>query len=353
MPTYPDWIRRALLSLLCVCLQLTQPHRSVADVTETVPWDHTGIRESVVLIGDTGHALPKVLEPLVSHVKDGPTDRTTIIFLGDNVYSRGIPATGDPRYTEAMRRLTVQLDAVRRTGARAVFVPGNHDWDYDGPRGQENVRNQESVVESFLGDGGFAPDDACPGPTTILSSAALKIVAINSQWWVHPYAKPDLESGQCGPRSQEEVLEALDRELGPEGSAFRILVQHHPLVSHGEHGQGAKCPWDLGCPTYKRFRTTLLRRLNIAGVELCASGHDHGLQVLRPPHGCDLHAVSGAGSHLGEVAAGRDTLFGLRANGFMRLDVREPNGSIVITVFTTGDEKHGAGAIPVYRLALR
>ena len=298
-------------------------------------WDRSQIRESVVLIGDTGTAQPEILEPLEDHLRLGPADATTVVFLGDNVYSDGIPPDGHEDRERALRRIQRQLDVISRTGVRATFVPGNHDWASSGRAGDQYIRNEQREVEAVLGDIGFEPDEACPGPVRIASTPGFNIIAIDSQWFLHSYSRPELDGRSCPFSSQEALLIALQKDLRTDGGAPKkvaILAQHHPLISYGEHGTDDDCPNDLGCPRYQSFVKMMLAALDQVKPDICAAGHDHGLQLIQPEHGCQLHVVSGGGSHLGRVGVGPDTIFGAQRNGFMRIDILN-DGSKVLTVF--------------------
>jgi hypothetical protein len=68
------------------------------------------IARSLFLIGDAGKPA-KGVEPVAS--------RATVVFLGDNVYPRGLPPETEPDWPEMERRLDDQVDSVRTTGARA------------------------------------------------------------------------------------------------------------------------------------------------------------------------------------------------------------------------------------------
>ena len=100
-------------------------------------------------IGDAGHPA-KGGEPVLIALRtelERSADRSTVVFLGDNVYPAGLPAPGDPELAEMERRLDDQVDAARDTGARAVFIPGNHDWVKGGHDGWEALRRQERRIE--------------------------------------------------------------------------------------------------------------------------------------------------------------------------------------------------------------
>ena len=113
----------------------------------------------LILVGDAGE--PKEPEPVLDSVEawagERP-DRTTVVFLGDNVYPRGLVPEHEVRAKEILAR---QLQ-VKDSGAAVVFVPGNHDWDHSGRRGVEAIEAQEQFVEAR--DASLMPKAGCPGP---------------------------------------------------------------------------------------------------------------------------------------------------------------------------------------------
>src|ERR1041385_3102074 len=103
---------------------------------------------SLFLIGDAGKpdsAGDAVLAELAHQPAAAPRG-SAILFRGGNVYPRGRPAPDDPERKEMERRLLAQLDVVRRSGLKTVFVPGNHDWARMGADGGNAGRRSETFV---------------------------------------------------------------------------------------------------------------------------------------------------------------------------------------------------------------
>ncbi len=98
------------------------------------------------LIGDAGVPLAKdpVLASLSREVSADP-QHAVVVFLGDNIYPRGLPAKDALGRKEAERRIDAQLAAVRAQGASAVFIPGNHDWNRMSVGGWEAMRRQATT----------------------------------------------------------------------------------------------------------------------------------------------------------------------------------------------------------------
>jgi hypothetical protein len=314
----------------------------------------------VFLIGDAGGATPgdPVLRALRSEIAHDPR-RSLVVFLGDNVYPAGLPAEGQPGHGSAAAHLRAQVDAVRETGTRGVFVPGNHDWGGidGGPDGLERIRRQAAfIAETGGAEVEMAPTGGCPGPFVRDIETSLRIIFLDSHWWLHPHEKPRDPDSDCPADSEAEVLSTLDHAIRSAGGRTVVVAAHHPLASGGEHGGyfswtdhlfplRAKRSWlwiplpvigsaypiarqrgvssqDFGGALNRRYREAIEGVFQGASPLLFAAGHEHNLQVLE---GKDVRwlVVSGAGyfGHTTRVVASPATRFAREASGFMRLDV--------------------------------
>ncbi|HEV2129958.1 MAG TPA: metallophosphoesterase [Longimicrobiaceae bacterium] len=292
------------------------------------------VEQRVVLIGDAGDprlvdemgrlvAREPVLTALEQWASELP-DRTLVVFLGDNVYSSGLPPEGHPRRLE-LARLNAQVRVVQRSGARGLFVPGNHDWY----RGAEGVRAQQQVVEAALGPGSFLPVDGSPGPA-FLDLAGIRIVALDTYRWLRTHVAP-CDDDAPAPSAELDSLRTL---VADSPHPHTLVVAHHPLASYGPH-RGVN--WlrriknavmgddqDLETPAYRCMRRQFTRVLAGPHRPLAfAGGHDHSLQLMRGDSVADWLLVSGAGSRrrLSGVARGPDTELALQRTGFFVLDV--------------------------------
>jgi hypothetical protein len=110
------------------------------------------IEFTLFLVGDGGAPDPEgepVLEALESQIVSTAAP-STVIFLGDNIYQRGMPPESADNRKEMERRIRAQMDAVLGTGAGGIFISGNHDWDRSGKDGWNAVRRQEEYIEGSV-----------------------------------------------------------------------------------------------------------------------------------------------------------------------------------------------------------
>ena len=79
--------------------------------------------------------------------------------------------------------------------SQIFFTPGDLDWDNSGRDGLNMVRKLEKQVEKFQEESNmFMPSKGCPGPEIVDLSSHLRLILINTQWWLH-----DPNCGQAGP----------------------------------------------------------------------------------------------------------------------------------------------------------
>lgn len=376
-----------------------KPYATVPRARQPEPVSEARIDHRLLLVGDAGDVDPAgepALQLLRDIVREMP-DRTTVVFLGDNIYERGmpdpepmvldqaaqaanvlLPKVFDSR-REAERCLDAQIDAVRGTVARAIFLPGNHDWDPFQPGGWRRVLNQEAFLrERSLAnvDVAMLPGGGCPGPVAVPLGETGTLVVLDTQWFLElrPGARPGPDDNPTGCRhlTEKDVAEALVAELRKARSEGRwaIVAGHHPLNSAGPHGGYADplthvfpmrflrhyvpfylewlpmpvlgtlavyvrgnfspSPQDSSNEANEDMRFVLRSAMAAAekqGAPTLAyvAGHDHSLQVFQTAVGPRYSLVSGLGatSRTSGVGATHNTLFA-HSNplhpGFMKVD---------------------------------
>ncbi len=337
------------------------------------------VETRLFLVGDAGNPAPRgepVLTALARELARDPA-HSLVAFLGDNVYPRGLPAADARSRSEAERRLGAQVAAVRASGARGLFLPGNHDWASEGEEGWEAVRRQAAFVD---GRGAptvvFRPEGGCPGPAVVDLGARLRLVLLDTQWWLHEGPRPRHPASDCPADSEEEVLEALREALCSAGDRQVVVLAHHPLASGGAHGGqfGWKAhvfplqalrPWlwiplpgvgslyplarqegisvqDLSSEKNRQMRAALEGVLRQCPPLVYGAGHEHNLQVLRGGNARHL-LVSGAGifGRADRAVCLGASRFALARAGFMKLDV-ERGGRVRLAVLEV-DARGAAG----------
>ncbi|MCA9741718.1 MAG: metallophosphoesterase [Deferribacteres bacterium] len=374
--TYHCLLASAILLLLASCSHNTayikpgipqeaQPEPALESVTQRL-----------ILIGDAGEPFknPKasVLAQLSQRANE-LSDRTTVLFLGDNIYPAGLPAEDAPNRAQMEAKILQQIEAVLQSGANGIFVPGNHDWNYSRVGGQAAVQRQQQFVEARLGKNSFFPQNGCPGPVK-LDLSTIRLLIIDTEWWLHKHEKGTSSCFASDPPESEQatkgrIIRELQEQIKSAGDRQVIIVGHHPLATHGPHGgffdwkdhifpltvakdwlwiplpvvgslypilrwNVLRHPQDLSGAVNKEMVQRLKAAIATAAKPVIyAAGHDHGLQVLRGKDPLAYVLVSGAGAEkkITKVGHGDDTYFAHVQPGFMVLDMLA-NGSVFLRV---------------------
>jgi hypothetical protein len=386
------WIAAALAAAVA-CTPALQP--ATLAPAPMAPKD--SIELAIFLIGDAGSKAydgEPVLKELALQSDSLRPVRQFVVFLGDNVYPRGVPPLGNPNRDDAERKIAAQVLAIRKGSAQGLLIPGNHDWDRQGLDGWASILRQDTLVRKFGGqDVRLAPAGGCPGPVVVDLGVHVRLIAMDTQWWVHNDVKPYGDSSPCPTRTYDEVADSLAGALRDKGKRHAIVLTHHPMRSGGIHGgtftvmdhifplRNIK-PWlwvplpligsiypfarqmgisnqDVNGGKYRLMREAFERAFSPHAPLVIASGHDHDLEVIRGGRPRITNAayqlVSGAGilGHASVVRHIEGSLFEREAAGFMRLDVTR-DGRVrlsVTTVVPEGTRPKGESA-EVYSLWL-
>ncbi len=361
------------------------PSTPVADRGVLVAQGNTA--EAVVyLIGDAGDATRET--PILIQLKQDVIERAAhsevvVVFLGDNVYDRGLHPPDHPDHEQGVEHLEAQIEVLRGTGARGIFVPGNHDWGYSDERGLEQIKRQEDyIAAAALQDVNVTmlPAAGCPGPVLLPVGRTALLALLETDLWL----REELPGPDCAYASTDESIAALRAALSENAAGENrevLVLAHHPLETFGRHG-GHYSTKEKIFPATKLwgplyiplpFVYPLARKLSGSDQELSSSGyetmrdqltgvlleypgqplvyaagHDHSLQVLDgSEYGVRFNLVSGAGSRLTPVGS-RDALFTAGEQhgelGYMRLEFMR-NGSALLGVVTDGTASCDEAAI--------
>jgi hypothetical protein len=325
--------------------------------------DSLKLVHSLFLIGDCGE--PYVQDDpmgttFLKTLSESPTPNTTI-YLGDNVYPKGMPAKGHRLRSESEFIMQSQVSFADAPNSKTIFIPGNHDWEHWGRDGLQYIHNQQTWIDSLNNPRvTLLPRDGCPGPVELKLTDRVVLVIIDTQWLIHQWQKPGEESS-CDAKAHEDVLTQLDDILYRNRNKRVIVAGHHPLITYGEHGGvypfkthifpflelsdhlyiplpvvGSVYPlyrkWfghiqDTKHPLNRQFVEEIQKVLAAYPGSIYVSGHEHALEhiVKNQTH----MIVSGSGAKVEMVKKKAYALYADDVRGFVKADIFE-DGSVVL-----------------------
>ncbi|MGI9544052.1 MAG: metallophosphoesterase, partial [Cyclobacteriaceae bacterium] len=193
---------------------------------------------TIYLIGDAGEASENgdfaTLNFLQKHLQEA-NNQSAVLFLGDNIYPRGLPDEGHHGYAEAENVLKAYQRILEGYSGRKVFIAGNHDWKKGAKHGWEYAINQESWIIENLDSLIMLPEGGCPGPVELNLNEEVTLIILNTQWILHPWDKPRADEG-CGLEHSYEVFGQLDDIILRNREKKIVVAGHHPMYSYGIHG---------------------------------------------------------------------------------------------------------------------
>lgn len=295
--------------------------------------------ETVFLVGDAGAMTNGVALALGQAIRSTKTP-PSIVYLGDNIYPLGLPKEqSSPEWRLAASLLLRQINPFRDSSRGIFFIPGNHDWENHSANGWDAIKREGAFIDSSLGPGHMAPTHGCPGPSKIALFPDLQAIAIDSSWWLHEHLKPTRAEDGCATFSDDTIVSALDSMLKDTPAGVETLfLLHHPLLPADSDHAHATCPFSPDCPTYISMREKISAVLAKYPPLLCASGHNHSLQVHRDQSGCRTYAVSGGASTVYRVAQPKAAQFSESSLGFMILHRESDHAWKLDVVRVRGDE---------------
>jgi len=357
--------------LLCVCYYTRAQVHPTGDTLSKLQLTGDTISKRIVLIGDAGQ-LTNGRHPIVDAVRSliKLDSNTTVIFLGDNLYPNGLPDNENRSYPANRAVLDTQLSVVAGTKANLYMMPGNHDWAGGGRNGYNAILREQLYV-TFTNKNRrahYLPEDGCPGPEEVSIGDNITLIIFDSQWWLHPYDKPEIES-DCKCKTTEELVEQIADIAAHNAKKLVILACHHPFKSNGIHGgyfapkqhlfpltdlsknlyiplpvlgsvyplsrNVFGSPQDLKYPIYANMVSEITGRIKKAAPHIIfASGHDHNLQLIRDS--TYNYIVSGGGSKQNRTSKSTKSLYNNTSEGFAVLEV-SVNKNVNLYFYTVGD----------------
>lgn len=197
----------------------------------------TSLESRIIFIGDAGALVNGNSVVLRAARNRIPFDeKTTVVYLGDNLYRHGLPDEQALDYMKYRAVLDSQMVIADSTPASVYFIPGNHDWENGRPTGYGALMRQQRYINTQSDRKvHFLPGGGCPGPEVVNIGENTVLVIMDSQWWLHNFGKPGLES-DCDSKTKLQVLDELKSIVSKNENKLLLFACHHPFRSNGQHG---------------------------------------------------------------------------------------------------------------------
>lgn len=355
----------ALLILLTGCATYTSKY---ADANKAMDRNEDKeVLHTFYLIGDAGLSPIGGMNPVLKIFKDkldNASEKSTAIFLGDNIYPAGLP---DPKqeskqYLSAKNHLDAQLKVLANYKGTPLFIPGNHDWYAKGLLGLER---QEKYIQEKLGNkDSFLPQNGCPIEVVDVNEQ-LAIIVIDTEWYLTNWDNHPTINDACDIKSRTKFFLELEDAIKDNGHKTTLIAMHHPMTSYGAHG-GQFSFKDQFYPTKLPFPVPILgtvanvlRRTTGASITdlqnkryvdlakrvstlaqysekvIFASGHEHTLQYIVENNTPQI--VSGSGAKKGVSRLLNGSEFSSGNMGYATLEVYT-DGSSRVRYFGVGED---------------
>ncbi len=223
----------------------------------------------------------------------------TVILNGDLIDTHDLPSKQD---IAKVKRL---LNTISSFGpSKIVILPGDRDWANSGKSGLESIRLLKKEINGMEVQQVVWPiPKGCPGPNSIELSENLVLVTVDTQWWNHPFYKPQAADADCKIVTSTDFLNELKEELDDANGKNLLIAGHHPLVSVGEYGGRRSAKQHIQPPIYGSFKVAYHQNIGSSkdivnryfdpmrhkvesmisdkSSAIYVSGHDFDLQVLQ------------------------------------------------------------------------
>ncbi|MCF6169219.1 metallophosphoesterase [Lutibacter sp.] len=321
--------------------------------------DHT-----FYLIGDAGNAkenkslnhLKLLKNELVTASKN-----STVLFLGDNIYEKGLPKKEHPTRLMAEHRLNVQIDLVKNFKGQPIFIPGNHDYYSNGIKG---LKRQENYITKHLkSKNSFLPKDGCPLKKVTISNDIVLII-VDSQWYLENWDANPTMNDNCEIKTRKHFFEEFESLIKKNTTKTIVIAIHHPMFSNGSHGgqyslkkqiyptsnkiplpilgtvanllrkTSGISPQDMMNPFYLELKKRLITISQKSEKIIFVSGHEHNLQYILKDNKPQI--ISGSGSKISAARTINGGQFSYGGLGYAKLVVYK-NGATWVNYYTEID----------------
>ena len=334
-----------------------QTEKFINDATIENSESNYEIDHTFYLIGDAGNAkLGKDLKHFRLLKKELLTasKNSTVLFLGDNLYEKGLPKKDHPKRKLSEHRLNAQIDLVKTFKGQPIFIPGNHDYYNNGIKG---LKREENYIKKKLNDkNAFLPQDGCPLKKINISEEVVLII-VDTQWYLENWDDNPTMNDNCDIKSRHHFFEEFESLIKKNETKTTIIALHHPMFSNGSHGgqysfkqqfypannkfplpvlgtlanlirkTSGISPQDMMNPFYQELKKRIVTLSQKSEKVIFVSGHEHNLQYIVKENKPQI--VSGSGSKTSPSRLINGSKFSYGGLGYAKLVVFKNGASWV------------------------
>ncbi|KJD31589.1 phosphoesterase [Tamlana nanhaiensis] len=343
-----------IITLLSACATYKTQYNT-EPISGTI--NEANIAHSFYLIGDAGNSpigtKIKALSAFQETLK-AASKQSTALFLGDNIYPKGMPKEDEEGRGFAEHQLNVQTETVKNFKGKTIFIPGNHDWYSHGLKG---LKRQEKYIEAILGKNTFLPENGCPLEKINISEDIVLLI-LDTEWYITNWNKHPTINDDCEIKTRTEFLDELEAEIKKARGKTTVIAMHHPLFTNGPHGgeysvinhlkpipvlgtlknilreTTGVSPADVQNKRYNTLKKRVVTMAQENDKVIFVSGHEHSLQYLVKDNLPQI--ISGAGSKSTPTRNVSDA-FSSSQSGYARLDILK-NGASYVRFFSEENE---------------
>jgi len=283
---------------------------------------------------------------------DNYPEEFSVLHLGDLIdHEANLEQSNSPE----LKKLDLLLSFADNPKGKLYVIPGDIDWANSGESGNKRVKALHDYIAAKASkDIMLISNGNCPGPTILDIATHVRVVAFNSQWWIHPFDKPIDTDTDCKVLVKDELLEEITDAIEDAGNRNVLVASHHPVFSGGIYGgystpkmhlfpneskvplplfgsvytaylQNVGTPKYMSFPAYDQLSTQLQRHFIFRRGLIFAAAHDFNLQLIR--HNNNYQLVSGSIVHKEPMRRTSGTIYRKNAYGFMSLEYF-PDGQV-------------------------
>jgi len=314
------------------------------------------IEHTFYLIGDAGNA--KMSESLahlylLKNELKNASKNNTVLFLGDNLYEKGLPKKEHPDRKLSEHRLDAQINVVNDFKGNTIFIPGNHDYYSNGVKG---LKRQQDYITKRLGKKSFLPKNGCPLEKVSISDKIVLLI-VDTQWYLEDWDKNPTMNDDCEIKTRERFFQEFESLVKKNATKTVLIALHHPMFSHGNHnGQSSFkqhfypvhnkiplpflgtfanilrktsgiSPQDMNNPLYLALKKRIVTISQKAPKAIFISGHEHNLQYIIKDNKPQI--VSGGGSKINPVRTIDGSKFSFGGLGYAKVNLYKNGASQV------------------------